>query len=290
MAENAKATPAQRNTWPAPFIVEPQSSHTHTFILLHGLGSNGEKFGRELLDTGISSSQKTLVDAFPGSKFIFPTAKKRRITALKRSRIPAWFDMYSLTDRSLREDVQIEGLVESSQYIRSIIIQEMEVLPAESIVLGGLSNGYAMSLMTLLSLEFPIGAYIGMSGRLPFRTDIDDTLRNADAPDDDMFSDESTTEKKHASSQALDFIRDIVALEQADGTGNSLRTPVFLGHGAKDDVVPCRLGEEAARTLTSLDMDVTWKSYSELAHWYQVPEEIDDILAFLFHRLAIAES
>jgi predicted esterase len=40
--------------------VGPTASHTHTFILLHGLDSNGEKFGHELLENerqaGISSS------------------------------------------------------------------------------------------------------------------------------------------------------------------------------------------------------------------------------------------
>ncbi|KJR86141.1 uncharacterized protein SPSK_02863 [Sporothrix schenckii 1099-18] len=34
---------------PPPYIVESITAHTHSFILLHGLGSNGEKFGREMM-------------------------------------------------------------------------------------------------------------------------------------------------------------------------------------------------------------------------------------------------
>ncbi|KAF1957711.1 alpha/beta-hydrolase [Byssothecium circinans] len=292
MKNQTHPSPAQAKPWPPPFTTSPKSphTHTHTFVLLHGLGSNGDKFGHELLETGLSTSQKNLADAFPGAKFTFPTAKTRRVTALKRSRIPAWFDTFSLADRSLREDVQIDGLVESAEYIRAIVREEVEKVPARNIVLGGLSNGCAMSLMVLLSLEFPIGAYVGMSGRLPFRKDVEDILRNADATTDDVFGEEDALGEKSAACQALEFVRDLLSLDSRDTetgvSGAFLSTPVFLGHGAKDDVVPSRFGEEAAGTLTSLGMDVTWKCYPELGHWYQVPEEIDDILAFLTERLA----
>ncbi|KJR83220.1 uncharacterized protein SPSK_04742 [Sporothrix schenckii 1099-18] len=66
---------------PAPFVIEPTAPHTHTFILLHGLGSNGEKPGRELLETGIGSDGLDLPSRFPGAKFIFPTSRRRRSMA-----------------------------------------------------------------------------------------------------------------------------------------------------------------------------------------------------------------
>jgi predicted esterase len=286
MATQTKAKPA---AWPSPVVVEPQTTHTHTFILLHGLGSNGRRFGRELLDTGISSNKKSLADAFPGARFIFPTAKTRRVTALKRSRVTAWFDMYSLPDRSLREDVQIEGLIESSEYIRFLISQEADIVSTKNIVLGGLSNGCAMGLITFLSLEYPLGAYIGMSARLPFRPDINEIIRSTnDATDTVMFGEEDV-EKKSSSAETLDFIRDLLSIDaldaEAEASEKLLSTPVFFGHGVKDEVVPCHLGEEAARTLQSLGVDVTLKRYPDLGHWYQVPEEIDDIMEFLSKKL-----
>jgi len=276
---------ASRDSWPAPFIVPPKTQHTHTFILLHGLGSNGEKFGSELLKTGISSEKKTLRSVYPGAKFIFPTAKWGRSTAFNRTVLTQWFDMCSLDDRSLREDVQIEGLVESVKYIRGVLSEELKAVPATNIVLGGLSQGCAMSLMLLLSLEFPIGAYVGMSGRLPFHKDICDIINNATVPDENVtFEDEHAAEQSPAI-QALSFVRELLELSDGDGesavTRNALATPVFLGHGAMDEKVPCRLGEQAASGLTLLGLRVTWKSYPDLGHWYQVPEEIDDIFEFL---------
>lgn len=288
---------SQQATWRAPFIIEPTSPHAQTFILLHGLGSNGEKFGRELLDIGISSSGQSLQTAFPSARFIFPTAKTRRVIALKRSRVPAWFDMYSLGDRVYREDVQIDGLIESSAYIRSIIQRELQgSLQPQHIVLGGISNGCATGLITLLSLDFHIGAFVGLCARLPFRGDIDDVVRYAGAAAEEdgeggqvMFSEETDadpSEGKDAATLVLDFVRDLVSLDSRDvestmAAKSPLTTPVFLGHGEKDEVIPYVLGRDAAQTLTALGIDVTWKLYPDLAHWYQIPDEIDDVLAFL---------
>ena len=67
---------------PPPYIVEPAADHTHTFILLHGLGFNDEKFGRELFDTGKTSNSRLLSQHFPGARFVFPTARWRRSSAL----------------------------------------------------------------------------------------------------------------------------------------------------------------------------------------------------------------
>ncbi|CAI6341207.1 unnamed protein product [Periconia digitata] len=290
-------SPQQAN-WPAPFIIEPSSPpHTTTFILLHGLGSNGEKFGRELLDTGISSDGHSLRTAYPSARFIYPTAKTRRVTALKRSRVPAWFDMYSLGDRLYREDVQIEGLVESSEYIRVLIERELRgSLQPKDIILGGISNGCALGLTTLLSLAYPIGAFVGLCARLPFRGDIEDVIRHADAVINGQGDGEVTfgeeddavaSELKDPAIEVLTLVRDLVSIDAKVGeesisiAKSALTTPVFLGHGEQDNVVPCFLGKDAAQTLTSLNVDVTWKLYPDLGHWYKIPDEIDDILAFL---------
>src|SRR5882757_1624688 len=95
-----------------PFIIEPSSGrHTHSFILLHGLGSNGEKFGSELLETGICSisNGKKLTEILPDAKFIFPTSQRRRSSAFSRARLTQWFDIASLDDPSYRSYTQIQG-------------------------------------------------------------------------------------------------------------------------------------------------------------------------------------
>jgi predicted esterase len=83
--------------------------------------------------------------------------------------------------------------------------------------------------------------------------------------------------------EAIKFNRGLLSLETEDLrlAKTSLVTPVFLGHGEADEKVKCALGDQMARTVKLLGMDVTWKVYPGQGHWYKVPDEIDDILAFL---------
>lgn len=159
-----------------PLTVEPSSAqHTHTFIILHGRGSNGERFGRELLDSA------NLPARLPTVKFVFPTASKRRSTALKKIPINQWFDNYSLEDPNQRTDLQVDGLMETATFLRELIDTEAQILSDDStptgyrkIVLGGLSQGCAAGIFTLLGGGIGeggnerLGAFFGMSGWLPF--------------------------------------------------------------------------------------------------------------------------
>ena len=283
---------------PPPVIVPPtptsSHTHTHTFILLHGLGNNGSKFGTEFLNTAISSKGKRLRDEFPGAKFIFPTAKWRRSSAFSRTKLTQWFDVYQLGDPSKSQHISLEGFAESAAYLRSLIREEMEFVPAERIVLGGISQGCAMSLLVLLSLDFAVGAYVGMCGWLPLSSEIRDVLDSAEdqerVDDGISFGDDDEDEAAlEPSVQVLHHVRGVLDLNdnasQRTTERTCLATPIFLGHGARDEKVSFRLGEDAASTLSSLGMDVTWKCYPGLGHWYEIPGEIDDILAFLDEKL-----
>ncbi|EPS35543.1 hypothetical protein H072_11097 [Dactylellina haptotyla CBS 200.50] len=170
-----------KHDYPAPFIIAPLSDHTHTFILLHGRGSNGPKFGQVLVEFAITCSAPSSADnnngnssilqqTFPTVKFIFPTAKKRRSTILKRIPINQWFDNYSLDDPSEREHLQVDGLRETTEVVHQLIRDEVEGgIPLERIVLGGLSQGCAASIYAMLTFDRGrLGGYIGMSGWFPF--------------------------------------------------------------------------------------------------------------------------
>lgn len=174
---------------PAPFVVEPTTRHTHTFILLHGLGSNGEKFGRAILETGVGSDGLGLPARFPGAKFVFPTARRRRATAFGRAMLTQWFDVASLDDRSDRNEKQLPGLRESFAEILALIEHECDAgIPRENIVLGWLSRVCAMALICLLALEQPIGGFVGMIGWLPFQQEIEDEIDAvADVEDETEF-------------------------------------------------------------------------------------------------------
>ncbi|KAG4431278.1 hypothetical protein IFR05_013244 [Cadophora sp. M221] len=288
---------ASRTTSSEPYVVQPTSTHTHTFILLHGLGSNGEKFGAEFLESSISSNGTKFTEIFPGAKFIFPTSKKRRSSAYRRATINQWFDIASLEDPFKRRDVQFQGLAESSQYIRCILSRELETILSKNIFLGGLSQGCAMALGVLLSLEFPLGGFVGMSGWLPFRNDIDEINRfgatelgNGDDGDLSPFEEADGSENLDPSITAINFARDILSMDKLGpltsiNEQTCLATPVLLCHGLDDQKIKCTLGEEAAHTLSSLGMQITWKDYSGLGHWYKIPDEIDDIVEFLRVKL-----
>lgn len=90
--------------------------------------------------------------------------------------------------------------------------------------------------------------------------------------------------------QAINYVRDILDLPMLSADEKSiapsnlyhLQTPVFIGHGSEDPKVSVCLGEKMSRALsTGLAMNVTWKSYDGLGHWYRVEDEIQDILRFL---------
>ncbi|KAL7620863.1 hypothetical protein AAE478_009861 [Parahypoxylon ruwenzoriense] len=231
---------------PPLFVIEPTSHHTYTFIFLHGLGSNGETFGQELLETGICSDGRRLTDIFPGARFIFPTAKRRRSNAFGRAKLTQWFNVASLENPWRRPSTQIKGLSESSKGIFNLINEEALKIPRGNIIIGGLSHGCAMALSCLLAFDSPLGGFIGMSGWLPFH---------------------------------------FTKLSNPTSNTTSITTPVYLGHGDADEKIKYSFGETASTTLESIGYEVTWKVYEAQGHWYKVPDEIDDIVDFVRNRV-----
>ncbi|KAI1273331.1 phospholipase/carboxylesterase [Xylaria sp. FL0933] len=275
------------------YIVEPTIRHSHTVILLHGLSSNGEKFGKELLETGKTSAGKTLPDLLPGARFIFPTAKRRRSSAFGRKRLTQWFNIARLADPSYRKEVQLQGLAESAAEIRELLRQEIDVagVPPTNIILGGLSQGCAMSLSVLLSLEYPLGGYVGISGYLPFQQDIEDAMNTEDMPDEDnpFAASDEDSQPEDPALRAFNFERDLLCIDNTQDAatyenGTASSTPIFLGHGDVDEKKPYELGEAAARTMRAAGYNVEWKLYAGLGHWYRIPDEIDDIVDFIRNR------
>ncbi|KAI1455797.1 acyl-protein thioesterase [Annulohypoxylon moriforme] len=278
--------PTGSNT--STYIVEPTAVHSHTIIFLHGLSSNGEKFGKELLETGVTSSNRTPAQLFPGTRFVFPTAKRRRSSAFNRAILTQWFDIARLPDPEYRKQIQLKGLAESAAELETLIRKETSKVPPQNVILGGLSQGCGMSLSILLALDYPLGGFIGMCGYLPFRTDINEAIA-----DDDMETDEDNPFATGAEGQtspydpavkALIFERDLLCLPAvSDPTrdNTSQQTPVFLGHGDADEKKPYQLGEGAAQTMRAAGYEVVWKLYRGLGHWYKIPDEIDDTVDFI---------
>ncbi|KAK6331870.1 hypothetical protein TWF718_002409 [Orbilia javanica] len=287
-------------------IINPAASHTHTFIILHGRGSNGPKFGTEFAASSTATGE-TLPDIFPSAKWIFPTATKRRAVLFKRMPINQWFDIYDINNQTYREHLQVDGLQETTAFVHGLIEEEIRNgIPADRIVVGGLSQGCAASLYAMLCYKQRLGGYFGMCGWLPFAkyveefvgtplsedgTKIDDVFGASEDEEGTTFEDKEEVDtkenKKDPAFEAIGFLKDNITFPKSqEDTLAVFQTPVFLGHGVLDEKVPFRLGEQARDALVGLGFKTTWKAYDDLGHWYKVPDEIDHIRDFLRDALS----
>ena len=76
------------------------------------------------------------------------------------------FDIFRFEDLDDRTDV--DGMLESAQSLTQLIAAEVELgIPENRIVLGGFSQGAAMTLLTGLTFKGRLAALFVLSGRLP---------------------------------------------------------------------------------------------------------------------------
>ncbi len=267
-------------------VLEPESRHTHTAILLHERGSTGEEFAEELLDSR-PSDQQTLAQKLPGWRWVFPSSRELWSTSFEEE-MPAWFEAHSLTDITARQDLQSAGIRESVRHLEAILSDEIERLGgmAEKVVLGGISQGGAIGMWTLLcrgGSARRLGAFVGASTWLPFAANLETLLGQ------DEVHDSEDREAGRESSEADAFVGSMMAtlkgsLAHPHDSKPFLSTPVLLGHGVDDAYVDIELGRQAKRVLDRIGLAVEWKEYSgaeQEGHWLKVPEEVDDIASFL---------
>ncbi|KAI9843143.1 MAG: hypothetical protein M1837_006596 [Sclerophora amabilis] len=256
-----------------PHILEPIAphQHTHTIIILLGRGSNGPEFAAELFEEQ-SSAGLPLRQHFPGLKWIFPTARKQFSTVFQEE-MTEWFQVESLTDPSKREETQVEGLLQSTEFVLKLIQSEMEfVVSPNRLILAGISQGCATSIHALLAGSVTLGAYIGWSGWMPFRTQIE-ALSSAES-------------ESYLQSRLISFYESFLHLHHPQRTAASsvkqiFHTPVFLGYATDDDVVDVLLGRQMCRALEKLRINVLWREYDKCGHWIKEPAGVDDVIAFL---------
>ncbi|KAK2765321.1 hypothetical protein FQN54_008165 [Arachnomyces sp. PD_36] len=253
-------------SFPEPHIVQPKASHTHTVILLHGRGSNGPEFAEEFFSL-TTSQNKSLEAHLPNWRWVFPTSKDRWSTTFKED-LPAWFDIYSTSDPSERQDLQMEGLRESTMYIKELIKREIELLDGDSerLVLGGMSQGMSIAFCAsdIGARGKRIGGFMGFCGWLASAGDMEDHLK---------WLDEESAISATLGARGTDE-------EVDDGPS----TPVLLIHGTDDAWVNVELGRQARRILRKMGLNVDWNEYTGAeneGHWIKDPEGFDKILAFL---------
>ncbi|KAL9015517.1 MAG: hypothetical protein Q9185_007082 [Variospora sp. 1 TL-2023] len=260
-------------TYPDPLIIPPLQVHKQTFIILHGRGSDASTFAPPLLNTQVSKMH-TFQSSFPNARFVFPTASKRRAQIFNRSVINQWFDHWSLQTPDERTELQIEGLRETSRYIHTLLRGAIEDVGAENVVLGGLSQGCAASLIALLTWNGePIAAAFGMCGWLPFRMQMEEiagsgSLDDGDGAENDLFESDGEAGVQDLPTQGTTFLLEELELPAKAPSLSFQQTPLFLGHGVEDEKVAVGLGQEAVSCLKHLGASVEWRKYEGLGHWY----------------------
>jgi predicted esterase len=283
--------------YPPPCVIQPTARHTHTAILLHGLGSNGRDLGSFLLRGGSthkdSPGSQQLNARYPSMKWVFPTASCRPSSRLDGVGLVSWFDLFSIQDLSYKEETQAEGLAQSSHYLRDILEDESRAFKGSGlrddeirkrIVLGGLSQGCAMSLMALVSLDHGLGGWVGMSGFFPAKGLFEKTFGSEDRADGTTQNPDDQLTSEIPALRALNtFRQDVLKVSALEPQQFSeiISTPCFYGHGSSDDRISCQDGDILVELLRELDMDVEHRVYQGLGHWIRKPEEVDDFIAVL---------
>lgn len=188
-----------------------------------------------------TSDKQYVRDLFPGVKWIFPSAPYLPCGDTG-SQISQWFDMKATKSPHDGEDEEQEALMDAIDFIGTIVEQEAALIGSKNVILGGISQGCASAIHALLDKAIPLGGFLGLSSWLPLYDELGG-LYSFPNP-------------------AVD-------------------TPVMLQHCKNDDVIALRYGEELRDCLTKIGMSVEWRAYDNGGHWFNEPDGIDDLVAFL---------
>ncbi|XP_073034946.1 uncharacterized protein [Primulina eburnea] len=193
----------------------------------------------------------------PNIKWICPTAPPQPITLFGGFPSTAWFDVNDLSENA---NDDLEGLDASAAYVASLLANEP---PNIKLGVGGFSMGAATSLYSATCFAHGkygngnqysanLSAVVGLSGWLPC---------------------------------AKNLSYKIDGVEEAAGRAASL--PILLCHGRGDDVVSHKFGESSSEKLSSSGFhNVIFKSYPGLGH-YTIPEEMEEVCAWLTSKLEL---
>lgn len=224
-----------------PLIVNALSKHTATVIMLHGLGDSG--VGWVSLAENWRRRGK-----FDEVKFIFPNAPSIPITINGGYVMPGWYDITSFSDLNAVHDES--GILQSRSYLISLVESEIKEhkIPGERIIIGGFSQGGAISLFTGLTIKQKLAGVFGLSCYLVLDKKIPEYVKEAQKANQE--------------------------------------TPFFIAHGDADEVCKYEWGVESSRIIEKeLGHKVEFKTYPGLPHSAAM-EEIDDLEGWMSKCLA----
>ncbi|KAG7193239.1 uncharacterized protein KQ657_001001 [Scheffersomyces spartinae] len=210
-------------------------------IFVHGLGDTGS--GWSWFPSVVK--QANIVQKCDSINYVFPNAPVIPITANGGARMPGWFDIkqFGAVDQPQIQDTP--GFMKSCEVLKSLVKEQIEThgIAPEKILIGGFSQGAAISLATLALLDTKIGGEICLSGFNP----VPEAVRKGC---------------------------------NKDGIIN-LDTPVFQGHGTQDPVIDLLFAQRARDFYQSMGFgSYTYKEYPGVVHTV-AEDELIDVMKFI---------
>ncbi|KAK3073812.1 hypothetical protein LTR53_001803 [Teratosphaeriaceae sp. CCFEE 6253] len=179
-------------------------AHSAVFIFLHGLGDDAE--GLENIADQFQKNNKV-----SWMNWVIPNAMENRDAMTTAWYRPTPLTPFASSRPELEEEEDEEGLLKSVAYVESLIDACVRKgVPPNRIVLGGFSQGCALSLLTdLTSKKYggKLAGIVGLCGYLPLAT-----------------------------GSRLQHLRAIADLPPTHGD-----VPIFLARGKQDSLIPKRI-------------------------------------------------
>ncbi|KAG1050850.1 hypothetical protein G6F47_007731 [Rhizopus delemar] len=151
-------------------VVAAQTTQTATVFWLHGRNNSS---------AGFAYLPQELGDLFPYVKWVLPDAPFRNVTFAGGERMRAWFDITGLDDESLRNANQ-QDMLDSVDAVNRLVGQEVNNgIRSDRIVIGGFSQGAAISLLTGLRSEHRLAGVVSYSGFLGMENKTRETASEA---------------------------------------------------------------------------------------------------------------
>ena len=137
---------------------EIKHANAHCAVcFLHGLGANALDF--------VEIANNVILQFNGGVNCLLAQAESIPVSINQNLVMPAWYDIYSLTDFAKQD---VKGMESSAKKIASWVqCQNRQGVDAKNIFLIGFSQGGAMALFSVLSGIVKIGHVIGIATYLP---------------------------------------------------------------------------------------------------------------------------
>ncbi|XP_063779798.1 acyl-protein thioesterase 1 isoform X2 [Pseudophryne corroboree] len=180
----------------------------------------------------------------PHIKYICPHAPIMPVSLNMNMSMPSWFDIIGLSPDAQEDDA---GIKQASENIKALIDQEVKNgIPSNRIILGGFSQGGALSLYTALTTSQKLAGVLALSCWLPLRS----------------------------------------SFPQAAANSANKDVSVLQCHGESDTLVPYLYGSLTSQTLKALinPANVSFKAYPGLAHT-SCNQEMTDVKQFIEKQL-----